>query len=83
MVLLGEAIFLDFPHVVSSAVWFRTRQALPKKTEGSALDAFLRRMGTDAEHLLIQLCPVPFIRPFTWCSASLPAQYRGVGIDEL
>lgn len=39
-VLLGEAIFLEFPHIVSSAVWFRTRQALLKKAEGSALDVF-------------------------------------------
>lgn len=82
-VLLGEAIFLEFPHTVSSAVWFRTRQALPKKAEGSALDVFLRRMGTDAEHLLIQLCPVPFFRSFTWSSVNFPAQYMGVELDDL
>lgn len=76
-VLLGEAIFLEFPQAVSNAVWFRTRQALLKKAEGSTLDGFLRRMGADAEHLLIQLCPVPFFRPFTCSSVSLPAQYRG------
>lgn len=83
IVLLGEDIFLQFPHIVSSAVWFRTGQALLKKAEGSALDVFLRRMGADAEHLLIQLCPMPFIRPFTWSSVSLPAQYRGIGIADL
>lgn len=39
IILPGEAIFLEFPHIVSSAVWFRT-QALLKKAEGSALDSF-------------------------------------------
>lgn len=44
-VLLGEVIFLESPHVVSSAVWFRTTQAVFNRAEGSALDVFFEEDG--------------------------------------
>lgn len=57
---IGRSHFPEVSNPVWSAAWFRTRQALLHKAEGSALDVFQGGWGPGPNTLLIQLSPALF-----------------------